>query len=94
MAATNRQVITPAADGSSWLVRRRGLVIAVAMVAAASALALGQGWLAVADLVPLLFLMPCAVMMFMMTGMNHGQQTDTSQNSTRNDAPTAPDTRN
>jgi hypothetical protein len=95
MAATNGQVITPAAGGSSWLVRRRGLVIAVAMVAAAAALALGQRWVAVADLVPLLYVLPCAAMMFVcMKGMSHGQQTDTSKNSTRNDAPTAPDARN
>jgi len=61
------------------------------MVAAAAALALGQRWVAVADLVPLLYVLPCAAMMFVcMKGMSHGQQTDTSQNSTRNDAPTHP----
>jgi hypothetical protein len=41
----------------------------------AIALALTQHWLAVAELGPLLFLLPCALMMFMcMKGMNHGQQ--------------------
>jgi len=36
---------------------------------------------AVADLVPLLYVLPCAAMMFVcMKGMSHGQQADTSQN--------------
>lgn len=105
MGTTNGQAITPAADSSSchvagqglsgWLNRRRGLVIAAAMAAAAAALALGQHWIAIADLVPLLFVVPCAAMMFMcMKGMNHGQQTDTTQTSPQNEAPTATDIRN
>ena len=85
-----------AGQGSSgWLSGRRGLVIAMAGAVAAVALAAGQHWLAVADLVPLLFVLPCAVMMFMcMKGMNRGQRTDTTQASAQSDTPTATDTRN
>jgi hypothetical protein len=74
MGATNGQVITPATGGPTWLVRRRGPVIAAAAVAAAVALALGQHWVAVADLVPLVYVLPCAAMMFVC--MRHGQQSD------------------
>ena len=74
MTATNSQVIAPAVGRSSWLVRRRGPVIAVAAVAALSAVALGQHWVAFADLVPLLYVLPCAAMMFVC--MRHGQQSD------------------
>ncbi len=73
MTATDSQM-TPTAGGSSWLVRRRGTVIAVAGIAAAAALALSQSWLAIADLVPLLYVLPCAAMMFVC--MRHGQQSD------------------
>jgi hypothetical protein len=46
---------------------------------------LSQHWLTVADLVPLLYVLPCAVMMFMcMKGsMNNGQQTDSTEASAR-----------
>ena len=55
------------------------------------ALALSQHWLAIADLVPLLAVLPCAVMMFhCMKGMNHGQQTDTVQASLQNEASSLP----
>jgi hypothetical protein len=101
MGTTNGQVITPAAGGSSchgsgqgapgWLSGRRGLVVGVAVAAAAIALALSQHWLAIADLVPLLVVLPCAVMMFTcMKGMNRGQQADTAQTSLQNGAPTLP----
>src|SRR6266851_4239164 len=101
MGTANGQVTAPATDGSSchragrgsrgWLGRWRGLVVAGAVAAAFGALALSQHWLASADLVPLLFVLPCAAMMFMcMKGMNHGQQADTAQVS----PPTATDTRN
>ena len=63
----------------------------VAAAAAAIALALSQHWLAIADLVPLLAVLPCAVMMFhCMKGMNRGQQTDTPQASLPNEAPSLP----
>lgn len=104
METTNGQVTTPAADSSSYhgagqpspggLSGRRSLVVAAALAAATVALALDHHWLAVADLVPLLFVLPCAVMMFRcMKGMNHGQQTDTTQAPPQNVAPTATDTR-
>ena len=63
----------------------------VAAAAAAIPLALSQHWLAIADLVPLLAVLPCAVMMFHCTkGMNRGQQNDTVQASLLNDAPSLP----
>ncbi|SRR6266404_443653 len=86
--ATNDQLTTPTVDGSSchsssgWLSRRRGLVVGAAVAAAAIALALSQHLLAIANLVPLLVVLPCAVMMFTcMRGMNRGQQADTAQTS-------------
>ena len=83
METTKDQMLAAA---SSWLMRRRGLVIAAAMVAAGTALALGQHWLALADLLPLLYVLPCAVMMAAcMKGMGHGQQPDTAQIPARSD---------
>jgi hypothetical protein len=48
-----------------WLSSRRGLVIVGASAAAGIALALSQQWLSARDLLPLLYLLPCAVMMAM-----------------------------
>ena len=105
MGTTNGQVITRSNDSSchtavqgsaGWLGRRRTLVVAAAATAAAAAgaLALGQHWLAAAALQPLLFILPCAAMMFMcMKSMNHGQQTETAQTSSRNEAPTSTEVR-
>jgi choline-glycine betaine transporter len=102
MGTTNRQLTTPAAGGSSshgagqaspgWLSGRRDLVVGVvAAAAAAIALVLSQHWLTIADLVPLLAVLPCAVMMFhCMKGMNRGQQTDTAQASLQNEAGSLP----
>ena len=95
MVTTNGHVSTPAADTPSgcsvgqdspgWLSGRRGLVVGAAIAAATTALALGQHWLAVADLVPLLFVLPCAVMMFhCMKGMKREAQTDGAQTSLQN----------
>ena len=92
MGTTNGQVTTPAAevhlgygvvpDSPGWLSGRRSLVAAVAIAAATTALALGQHWLAVADLVPLLFVVPCAAMMFhCMKGLKRETQTDGAQTS-------------
>jgi hypothetical protein len=75
---------------SGWF--SRGLVIAaaVALVAATGALAVGQHWVAAASLLPLLYLLPCATMMFMcMRGLSHVQQAGAAQTSSRNDVPTA-----
>jgi hypothetical protein len=96
MGTANRQMTTPAARGTGqaspgWLSGRGRLVVAVAAAAAAIALALSQHWLAIADLVPLLAVLPCTVMMFLcVKGMNRGQQTDTAQASLRNEAPSLP----
>src|SRR5438067_1601783 len=104
MGTTNTQVTTPAAGGSSchgtgqgargWLGGRRGLVIAAVVAAAATALAQGQHWLAVANLVPLLFVLPCAAMMFMCMKGNHGQQTNAPPAPTHGGTPSITDTRN
>jgi hypothetical protein len=104
MGTTNTQVTTPGAGGSSchgtgqgtrgWLGGRRGIVIAAVVAVAATALALGQHWLAVANLVPLLFVLPCAVMMFMCMKGNHGQQTNGPPASTQGGTPSITDTRN
>jgi hypothetical protein len=103
---TNRLITTPAAAGSSscqgasqssgsWLGRRRGLVFGGGAIAAGAALALSQHWLTVASLAPLLFLLPCAVMMLMcMKGMNHGQQTGVAPASASADTPISTDARN
>ena len=91
METTKDQMLAAA---SSWLMRRRGLVIAAAMLAAAAALAVGQHWLALVDLLPLLYILPCAVMMAVcMKGMGHGEQTDTAQVPARNDTPAPSDLR-
>jgi hypothetical protein len=101
MGTANRQMTTPAAGGSSchgagqgspgWLSGRRDLVVGVPVAAAAIALALSQHWLAIADLVALLTVFPCAVMMsHCMKGMNRGQQTDPAQASPQNEPPSLP----
>jgi Protein of unknown function (DUF2933) len=96
MGTANRQMTTPAPRGigqasPGWLSGRGGLVVGVAAAAAAIALAFSQHWLAIADLVPLLAVLPCAVMMFHCTkGMNHGQHTDTAQASLQNEASSLP----
>ena len=101
MGTANGQMTTPAAGGSfchgagqaspGRLSGRRSFVVGVAAAAAAIALTLSQHWLAIADLVPLLAVLPCAVMMFhCMKGMNRGQQTDTAQALLPNEAPSLP----
>ncbi len=60
---------------SGWVRRHRGLVIASIAVAGAAGLALTQRWASVADLAPLLLVLPCATMMFVCTkgiGHKHG----------------------
>lgn len=52
-------------DQRKWFVSWRGFAIAGALAAAAIVLALSQQWLSVRDLLPLLYLLPCAVMMAM-----------------------------
>ena len=72
-----------------WLGRRRGLVIVGAAASAAVAFALSQHWLAAADLLPLLFALPCAVMMFMcMNDTGNGQQSSAASTAARDEPPT------
>jgi DUF2933 family protein len=87
-AAAGRSSCSGTSHGSgNWPGRRRGLVLGGAVIMAATALALTRHWITVAELAPLLFLLPCAVMMFMcMKGMNHSQQTSAAP------APTSADT--
>ena len=90
METTNVQLTVPAGHG--WLSGRRGLVIALAVAAAAIAIAADQHWLAIADLVPLLFVLPCAVMMLKcIKGTNGRERTGTTQASAASDTPTATD---
>jgi len=59
----------------SWLNRRVMIVLGLAVVVGLTALGLGQNWLTVAGLLPLLYVLPCAALMFMcMKGMNHSPQ--------------------
>jgi hypothetical protein len=93
METTHHPITIPATVGSaschsasqgsgSWLSRKRGLVFGGGALVAGTAVALSQHWLTAAELVPLLYLLPCAAMMFMcMKGMNHGQQTGGTQDS-------------
>ena len=104
METTNTQVTASATDGSfwhgnrrgtqGWLGEHRGLGVAAIVAAAGTALALNQHWLAAADLVPLLFALPCAVMMFMCMKGGHGQQTDTPPASTQSGTSSITDPRN
>ena len=103
METTNHLVTTPVTtesssshgdgrDSGGWLSNWRSLVFGGGAIVTALALALNQHWLAIADLPPLLFLLPCALMMLhCMKGMNHGQQTAGAQASTNADKPTSTD---
>jgi hypothetical protein len=73
------------ADGSSWrrgtrlfahwLNRRRVFLLGGGVIVASIALALGQRWVTLGALVPLLWLSPCLVMMTMcMKGRNSEEQ--------------------
>ena len=102
MQTTNQLITKPvtaetsfchSAGGSSGSLfrRRRGLIVGGVFVVASVALALGQGWIALASLTPLLFLLPCALMMFMcMKG--HGGPTGTTRAPSITDKPTGPGT--
>ena len=91
MVTRNDLVTTPATAGSSschrgsrasggWFGGRRGLIFGGGAIVVAVALALDQHWLSTAAFTLLLFLLPCAVMMFMcMRGMNHGQRSDSPE---------------
>ena len=92
METTNVRMTAPVALG--WLSGRRGLIIAITATAAALALAAAQHWLVLADLVPLLFVLPCAMMMLKcIKGTSGGEQTSTTQASVLSDTPTPIDMR-
>jgi hypothetical protein len=98
METKNLPIVTSPVSGNSschgsgqssgtWFGRRRGLFLA-GVVATGVAIGLSQHWLTVAELTPLLFILPCLVMMFMcMKGMNHGQRTNASSTSASTDTP-------
>src|SRR5260370_41074295 len=100
METTNHLVTTPATTGSSschgggrdsggWLSHWRGLVFGGGAVVAALALAVNPHWLTAADLPPLLFLLPCALMMLhCMKGIKPRQQQSGAQASPNTDKPT------
>jgi len=93
MESTDVQTAVPAVPG--WLSGRRGLIIVAMVIAASVALTVGQHWLAIGDLLPLLFVLPCAVMMLnCMKGTKRGPQTGTTRTSAPSDAPMAIDGRN
>lgn len=99
METTNHSATAPVQAGSAschggnrdspgWLSGRRGLALGGGAAAAAVALALSRNWLMVAQLAPLLFLLPCTLMMLMcMKGMNHGQQPSGAATSTDPEKP-------
>jgi hypothetical protein len=102
MGPTSTQVTTTTAASSSchstgrgvlrWPSGWRSLIIAGAITAAAVGLALGQHWLATAQLAPALFVLPCAAMMFMCMKGDHGQQTNTLPASTQGATQSVTDT--
>jgi hypothetical protein len=72
-----------------WFGRRRGLVLSAGAVIIGVAVALNQHWVALAALAPLLFALPCAVMLIVcMKGMAHGP----NDNAQAAKAPLGPDT--
>jgi hypothetical protein len=92
MQMPNSGTTTPAVPG--WLSGRRGFVIAAIAAAVPTAFALGQHWLTVADLVPLLFVLPCAAMMLKcLKGANGNPRPDTPQASAQSDRPVDTDIR-
>lgn len=86
METTNHLITTPASptssschgtsrDSVSWLGRWRGVAIGGGAIVTGIALALNQHWVLAVQLIPLLYVLPCALMMLMcMKGMNHGQR--------------------
>jgi hypothetical protein len=90
-SATN---VNASCHGSSqrpgnWFSRQRGWVLSVGAVIIGVAVALNQHWVALAALAPLLFVLPCAVMLIVcMKGMGHGPNDDVQAAK----APVGPDT--
>lgn len=69
---------------AGWVAKRRGWIIAGAAAVAGTSVALGEGWLSLSALAPLLYTAPCAIMMlFCMKGMSRSMQAqDQTQNQT------------
>lgn len=60
--------------------RRTLWIVGSLAVAGLTTLALGANWIAFATLVPLLYVLPCAALMFMcMKGMNNGPKSGSSE---------------
>lgn len=104
MESKNLNISSPATGATSrrgatkgrWLGGWRSGAVASVVIAAGIGLALSQHWFDIADLLPLLFVLPCMAMMFVcMKGMNHNQQVDTptKRGSTAEGSPTATDPR-
>lgn len=71
-----------------WFSRQRTLILAGGVIVAVIVLALNQHWIAAATLTPLLYVLPCALIMFMcMKGMHHDQQTGATQPAANTDQP-------
>ena len=104
METTNRATTVPTTrssschgaghDSRSWLRGRRGLIIGGAVAAGVVALALSQHWLALANLLPLLFVLPCALMMLKCMKGNHGKETEGEQTTATPQVPVASYVRN
>ncbi|TXH38892.1 MAG: DUF2933 domain-containing protein [Rhodospirillaceae bacterium] len=81
-------------SSGSLFSRHRELFLAGGAAALALGLALSQHWVTLAALAPLLYVLPCAVMMFMcMRGMGHKPQAGSSQDTTNTEktAKTSPE---
>jgi hypothetical protein len=69
-------------SGLAWLAKRRGWVLLGSAAVGGTGVALGEGWVTIEGLAPLLYTLPCAVMMiFCMKGMSRGMQTTQDQTS-------------
>src|SRR5258708_662029 len=76
-SATNASCHGSSQGSGNWFRQRRGLVLGVGAVIVGVAVALDQHWVALAALAPVLFVLPCAVMLIVcMKGMGHGPTDD------------------
>lgn len=96
-APAETEAVYPISRGSgsplpSWLTKRKGWVAGGLIAVTGTGVALGEGWVTVAGLAPLLYTLPCAVMMmFCMRGMmSQGQNSAPQQ--TSSPVPPAPPT--
>ncbi|MFM9848054.1 MAG: hypothetical protein ACKVP3_12945 [Hyphomicrobiaceae bacterium] len=68
---------------------RHGLLIAGVLTVAVAAVAVSQNWIATANLLPLLFTLPCVLMM--LRCMSHGQRTENVPSPAPSEIPPARD---